>query len=146
MIALGAGAIKPCLSAFGADQFDTADTTAKGSFFSLYYLAVTIGALLAGTVIVWIQDNYGWTLGFGVLTVLLGIALTNLISGSKFYRYRKPIGSPLTRMCQVIVAATRKFSVNFPDDESLLRKATESSGMGQGGQGNGQLENTPGFR
>jgi solute carrier family 15 (peptide/histidine transporter), member 3/4 len=143
MIALGAGATKPCMSAFGADQFDAADTTAKGSFFSFYYLVVTLGALLAGTIIVWIQDNYGWTFGFSVLTVLLAIALMTFLSGSKFYRYRKPIGSPLTRMCQVIVAATRKFSMDFPDDGSLLHKSTESSEICQK---NRNLENTPEFR
>ncbi|KAF3328011.1 protein NRT1/ PTR FAMILY 8.3-like protein [Carex littledalei] len=139
MIAFGAGATKPCMSAFGADQFDTADTTAMGSFFSFYYLTITIGALFAGTVIVWIQDNYGWTLGFGVLTIVLGIGFTNFISGSKFYRYRKPIGSPLTRMCQVIVAATRKFNLDLPKDESLLHNATEKSGIRK-------LESTPEFR
>ncbi|KAJ4774309.1 Protein NRT1/ PTR FAMILY 8.5 [Rhynchospora pubera] len=142
MVALGVGSIKPCMSAFGADQFDDADTTAKGSFFSFYYLTVTIGALLAGTVVVWIQDNYGWTIGFGLLTILIGLAFTNLVFGSKFYRYRKPVGSPLTRMCQVIVAATRKFNMDLPENESLLCKATEKSEMSVG---NEELENTPEF-
>ncbi|KAJ3690141.1 hypothetical protein LUZ61_019305 [Rhynchospora tenuis] len=142
MVALGYGATKPCMSAFGADQFDDADTTAKGSFFSFYYLTLTIGALLAGTVVVWIQDNYGWTIGFGLLTILIGLAFTNLVCGSKFYRYRKPIGSPLTRMCQVIVAATRKFNMDLPVNESLLYKKTEKLEISQG---IGELETTPEF-
>ncbi|KAJ4803334.1 Protein NRT1/ PTR FAMILY 5.1 [Rhynchospora pubera] len=45
-------------------------------------------------------------------------------------------------MCQVIVAATRKFNMDLPENESLLCKATEKSEMRQG---NEDLENTPEF-
>ncbi|KAF7049827.1 hypothetical protein CFC21_058295 [Triticum aestivum] len=60
MIALGTGGIKPCVSSFGADQFDDSDPTERvkqGSFFNWFYFCINIGALVAGTVIVWIQDN-----------------------------------------------------------------------------------------
>ncbi|KAJ3703009.1 hypothetical protein LUZ61_006714 [Rhynchospora tenuis] len=87
MISLGAGSIKPCLSAFGADQFDETDRKAKASFFSWYYLAFKIGAFVASTVIVWIQDNYGWTIGFGILTLLVGIAFMGLKAGSGYYSF-----------------------------------------------------------
>ncbi|KAF2938213.1 hypothetical protein DAI22_03g102200 [Oryza sativa Japonica Group] len=60
MIALGTGGIKPCVSSFGADQFDDsdpADRVKKGSFFNWFYFCINIGAFVSGTVIVWIQDN-----------------------------------------------------------------------------------------
>ncbi|VAH88549.1 unnamed protein product [Triticum turgidum subsp. durum] len=60
MIALGTGGIKPCVSSFGADQFDDSDPTERvkqGSFFNWFYFCINVGALLSGTVIVWIQDN-----------------------------------------------------------------------------------------
>ncbi|KAJ1686811.1 hypothetical protein LUZ63_018201 [Rhynchospora breviuscula] len=87
MISLGAGSIKPCLSTFGADQFGNTDRRAKASFFSWYYLSVRVAALFASTVIVWIQDNYGWTIGFGIPTLLAGIAFTVLMAGSRYYSF-----------------------------------------------------------
>ncbi|KAF3322071.1 protein NRT1/ PTR FAMILY 8.3-like protein [Carex littledalei] len=142
MISLGSGSIKPCLSGFGADQFDNTDTRAKSSFFSWYYLSIKIGGFIACTVIIWIQDNYGWTIGFGILTLLSGIAFLSFMAGSGYYRYRKPNGSPLTRLCQVIVAASRKYNMNFPEDNSLLYQAKEKSAIVQE---NEELEHTPGF-
>ncbi|XP_078158737.1 protein NRT1/ PTR FAMILY 8.3-like [Carex rostrata] len=142
MISLGSGSIKPCLSAFGANQLDNTDTRAKASFFSWYYLSIKIGAFMASTVVVWIQDIYGWTIVFGIATLLVGIAFLSLISGSGNYRYRKPSGSPFTRLCQVIVAASRKFNMKFPEDNSLLYQAKPKLAIVQE---NVESEHTPGF-
>ncbi|KAJ6865204.1 hypothetical protein NC651_035697 [Populus alba x Populus x berolinensis] len=49
MIALGTGGIKPCVSSFGADQFDETDETErkrKSSFFNWFYLSINIGSKL----------------------------------------------------------------------------------------------------
>ncbi|KAF3340815.1 protein NRT1/ PTR FAMILY 8.3-like protein [Carex littledalei] len=142
MISLGSGSIKPCLSAFGADQFDNTDTRAKASFFSWYYLSIKIAVFIASTVVVWIQDNYGWTIVFGIATLLVGIAFLSLVSGSGYYRYRKRSGSPFTRLCQVIVAASRKYNMNFPEDNSLLYQAKGKLAIVQE---NEELEHTPRF-
>ncbi|KAJ4819980.1 Protein NRT1/ PTR FAMILY 8.5 [Rhynchospora pubera] len=127
MISLGAGSIKPCLSTFGADQFANTDRRAKASFFSWYYLSIRVATLFASTVIVWIQDNYGWTIGFGIPTLLAGIGFTGLMAGSRYYRYRKPSGSPFTRLCQVIVAASKKHNLSLPENYSLLYQGKEKS-------------------
>ncbi|KAF2310036.1 hypothetical protein GH714_006260 [Hevea brasiliensis] len=53
LIALGTGGIKPCVSSFGADQFDEADekeVTNKFSFFNWFFFAINMGALLGITV------------------------------------------------------------------------------------------------
>ncbi|XP_078166057.1 protein NRT1/ PTR FAMILY 8.3-like [Carex rostrata] len=142
MISLGSGTIKPCLSAFGADQFDKTDTRAKASFFSWYYLSIKIAGFIASTVVVWIQDKYGWTVGFGIPTLLVGTAFLGLMSGTGFYRYCKPSGSPFTRLCQVIVAASRKYNMNFPEDNSLFYQA---KGKLENVQENEELDHTPGF-
>ncbi|GKA35646.1 NRT1/ PTR family 8.2-like protein [Tanacetum coccineum] len=62
-MALGTGGIKPCVSSYGADQFDDADEVEKkhkSSFFNWFYLSINVGALIASTLLVWIQDNVGW--------------------------------------------------------------------------------------
>ncbi|KAJ4769120.1 Protein NRT1/ PTR FAMILY 8.1 [Rhynchospora pubera] len=53
LIALGTGGIKPCVSSFGADQFDEADPRekkSKSSFFNWFYFSINIGALIAASV------------------------------------------------------------------------------------------------
>lgn len=123
MIALGTGGIKPCVSSFGADQFDDTDPVErvkKGSFFNWFYFSINIGALISSSLIVWIQDNYGWDLGFGIPTLFMGLAIGSFFAGTVLYRFQKPGGSPLTRMCQVVVASLHKWRVDVPDDSTLL--------------------------
>ncbi|CAN6727951.1 unnamed protein product [Malus baccata var. baccata] len=123
LIALGTGGIKPCVSSFGADQFDDTDKTErvkKGSFFNWFYFSINIGALISSSLLVWVQDNAGWGLGFGIPTLFMGIAIFSFFSGTPLYRFQKPGGSPVTRMCQVLVASFRKWNLDVPKDSSLL--------------------------
>ncbi|KAL6961869.1 hypothetical protein U1Q18_043004 [Sarracenia purpurea var. burkii] len=130
LIALGTGGIKPCVSSFGADQFDDTDPkerVKKGSFFNWFYFSINIGAFISSTVIVWIQENVGWGLGFGIPTLLLGIAIASFFSGTPLYRFQNPEGSPLTRVCQVLVASFRKWNLEAPTDHSLLYEAPDKT-------------------
>eukprot|EP00262_Sarcandra_glabra_P012222 TRINITY_DN3106_c0_g2_i3.p1 TRINITY_DN3106_c0_g2~~TRINITY_DN3106_c0_g2_i3.p1 ORF type:complete len:585 (+),score=97.19 TRINITY_DN3106_c0_g2_i3:144-1898(+) len=123
LMALGTGGIKPCVSSFGADQFDDTNPTErmkKGSFFNWFYFSINIGALISSSLIVWIQDNAGWGLGFGIPTLFMGLAIGSFFSGTALYRFQKPGGSPLTRLCQVLVASFRKWNIDVPSDSSLL--------------------------
>lgn len=123
LIALGTGGIKPCVSSFGADQFDDTDPeerVRKGSFFNWFYFSINIGALVSGTFIVWIQENKGWGLGFAVPAFFMGVAIFSFLIGTPLYRFQKPGGSPITRMCQVLVASFHKRNLPLPTDSSLL--------------------------
>ncbi|XVE85541.1 hypothetical protein DITRI_Ditri17bG0098500 [Diplodiscus trichospermus] len=123
LIALGTGGIKPCVSSFGADQFDDTDPkerVKKGSFFNWFYFSINIGALVSSSLIVWIQDNAGWGLGFGIPALFMGLAIASFFSGTPLYRFQKPGGSPITRMCQVLVASFHKWNLKVPEDSSFL--------------------------
>lgn len=143
MIALGTGGIKPCVSSFGADQFDETDETErkkKSSFFNWFYFSINVGALIASSILVWIQMNVGWGWGFGVPAVAMAIAVVFFFAGSRMYRLQKPGGSPLTRIAQVIVASCRKFNIKVPEDKSsLYETADEECNI----QGSRKLEHTP---
>ncbi|KAM3192392.1 hypothetical protein ACQJBY_069551 [Aegilops geniculata] len=127
LVALGTGGIKPCATALGADQFDVTDPAervAKGSFFNWYYFSINIGSLLSATLLVWVQNNIGWTVGLAIPTVLIGFGLAVFVAGGKIYRY-KPLGvggSPLTRVFQVVVAAARNCRLELPDDASAVHE------------------------
>ncbi|WCJ28429.1 Major facilitator superfamily protein [Euphorbia peplus] len=128
LIALGTGGIKPCVSSFGADQFDESDESEKkkkSSFFNWFYFSINIGALIASSVLVWIQMNVGWGWGFGIPTVAMAIAVVFFFGGSKLYRLQKPGGSPFTRIFQVIVAAFRKMHIQVPADKSNLYETVD---------------------
>ncbi|GAA0155637.1 transporter [Lithospermum erythrorhizon] len=128
LIALGTGGIKPCVSSFGADQFDDTDQkerVKKGSFFNWFYFTINIGALISSSLIVWIQENLGWGIGFGIPALFMGISVASFFSGTSLYRFQKPGGSPLTRICQVLVAAFRKCSLPVPHDCNLLFETSD---------------------
>ncbi|KAG2670015.1 hypothetical protein I3760_14G064200 [Carya illinoinensis] len=129
LIALGTGGIKPCVSSYGADQFDDNDEVekkSKGSFFNWFYFSINIGALIASSVLVYIQDHVGWGWGFGIPAVAMAIAVLSFFSGTRLYRNQKPGGSPLTRICQVVVASFRKRKVEVPADKSLLYETADA--------------------
>ncbi|PON63695.1 Proton-dependent oligopeptide transporter [Trema orientale] len=135
LIALGTGGIKPCVSSFGADQFDDSDEAEKknkSSFFNWFYFSINIGALVASSVLVWIQTNVGWSWGFGIPAAAMAIAVMSFFSGTRLYRNQRPGGSPLTRICQVIVASLRKFRVEVPKDKSLLYETTDEESVVKG--------------
>ncbi|KAJ0494649.1 putative proton-dependent oligopeptide transporter family, PTR2 family proton/oligopeptide symporter [Helianthus annuus] len=92
----------------------------KGSFFNWFYFSINIGALISSSLIVWIQDNKGWGLGFGIPALFMGVAIISFFLGTPLYRFQKPGGSPITRMCQVLVASFRKWNLPLPIDASLL--------------------------
>ncbi|KAL6608051.1 hypothetical protein ACP70R_041114 [Stipagrostis hirtigluma subsp. patula] len=108
LVAVGSGGIKPCTSALGADQFDSADPAervSKGSFFNWFFFSISAGSLLSSTVLVWVQDEVGWGVGFAIPMALTVLGLAVFVAGRKVYRYKKQEGSPLTRVSQVVVAA-----------------------------------------
>lgn len=146
LIALGTGGIKPCVSSFGADQFDDTDPQErirKGSFFNWFYFSINIGALISSTVIVWVQDNAGWGLGFGIPALFMGIAIASFFSGTSLYRFQRPGGSPLTRMCQVLVASFRKWNMEVPMDSTLLYETQDKFSAIEGSR---KLEHTEEFK
>ncbi|XP_066387207.1 protein NRT1/ PTR FAMILY 8.3-like isoform X1 [Miscanthus floridulus] len=129
LAAIASGGVKPCISAFGADQFDVNDPVElvkKGSFFNWYFFLTTTSSLLSGTVIVWLQDNVGWAVSYVIPTVLMFICFPAFLAGSRVYRFRKMGVSPLTSILQVVFAAVRKWHIKLPDDSSLLYEQANS--------------------
>jgi peptide/histidine transporter 3/4 len=123
LVALGTGGIKPCIWPFGADQFDDTDPREKGkkgSFFNWFYFFNNIGALISTSLVVLVQEDVGWGLGYGIPTLVMGIGIAIFFLGTPFYRLQRPGGSPLTRICQVLVASFHKRNVEGPEDNSLL--------------------------
>lgn len=121
--ALGTGGLKSSVSGFGSDQFDDSDNEEKKQmikFFNWFYFFVSIGSLAAVTVLVYIQDNKGRRWGYGICACAIVMALLVFLSGTRKYRFKKLVGSPLTQIAEVFVAAMRKRNMEFPSDSSFI--------------------------
>ncbi|CAH8368798.1 unnamed protein product [Eruca vesicaria subsp. sativa] len=117
LIALGNGGYQPNIATFGADQFDEEhpkEGYSKIAFFSYFYLALNLGSLFSNTILGYFEDEGMWALGFWASTGSAILALILFLVGTPRYRYFKPTGNPLSRFCQVLVAATKKSSVEAP--------------------------------
>lgn len=146
MVALGTGGIKPCVSSFGADQFDEnneIELKKKTSFFNWFYFSINIGGLFSASVLVYIQNNVSWGLGFGIPAVAMGIAICSFFFGTPLYRHQKPSGSPLTRIFQVLVAAIRKWRTKVPSNELELHEVDHKLSVIEGSR---KLKHTTKFR
>ncbi|XP_051152805.1 protein NRT1/ PTR FAMILY 5.2-like [Andrographis paniculata] len=122
-LALGTGGTKPNISTIGADQFDEFDPKEKGqklSFFNWWMFSIFLGTLFANTILVYIQDNVGWALGYGLPTIGLVISLMIFLAGTPFYRHKVPVGSPFMKMAKVIVASISKWKMDIPTDPKEL--------------------------
>ncbi|KAL1328418.1 protein NRT1/ PTR FAMILY 8.3-like isoform X1 [Arachis hypogaea] len=146
LIAVGTGGIKPCIWPFGADQFDDTDhkeRASKALFFNWNYFTSNIGALIATTILVWTEENIGWGLGYGIAASFIGIGMIVFFLGTRTYRFLRPGGSPITRICQVVVASLHKRKLEVPQDTSLLYETVaENSSV----EGSLKLEHTNGLR
>ncbi|CAH8297704.1 unnamed protein product [Eruca vesicaria subsp. sativa] len=110
-LSIGTGGIRPCSIPFGVDQFDQrTEEGVKGvaSFFNWYYLTFTVVMLITQTVVVYIQDQVSWIIGFSIPTGLMACALVMFFAGMRLYIYVKPEGSIFSSIAQVIVAARKK--------------------------------------
>ncbi|XP_051116838.1 protein NRT1/ PTR FAMILY 2.8 [Andrographis paniculata] len=111
LVALGAGGIRPCNIAFGADQFDT--STNKGriqlqSFFNWWYFSFTIALIIALTGVVYVQTNISWSIGFAIPTACFALSTAVFWFGRHTYLYKSPEGSVFVDMAKVVVAAFRR--------------------------------------
>ncbi|KAM7407392.1 hypothetical protein PAMA_003222 [Pampus argenteus] len=108
LIALGTGGIKPCVAAFGGDQFSDHQEKQRRTFFSVFYLCINGGSLMS-TIITPIlraqecgihsQQNC-YPLAFGVPAALMLVALVVFIVGSGMYYKAEPQGNIMLDVCK----------------------------------------------
>ncbi|KAJ8534641.1 hypothetical protein K7X08_016369 [Anisodus acutangulus] len=125
IVAIGTGGTKPNISTMGADQFDDYEPKErfqKLSFFNWWMFSIFLGTLFSNTFLVYLQDNVGWGVGYGLPTTGLAVSIMVFLSGTRYYRHKTPSGSPFTRIAQVLVAAARKWKVVVPNDPKELHE------------------------
>ncbi|CAB3368271.1 Hypothetical predicted protein [Cloeon dipterum] len=109
LIAFGTGGIKPCVSAFGGDQFVLpAQQVQLEKFFSLFYLSINAGSLISTFLTPILREDVQcfekdcYTLGFGVPAALMVVATIIFVTGKPLYRMTKPEGNIVVKVCKII--------------------------------------------
>ncbi|KAI9083042.1 hypothetical protein K1719_034946 [Acacia pycnantha] len=137
LVAFGQGGHKPCVQAFGADQFDEhhpEECKARSSFFTWWYCTMCGGILAALLTLNYIQDNFSWVLGFGIPCLVMIMALIVFLLGTKTYRFHiegHKDKSPFMRIGRVFAVALRNRRKSLSniviDEESCTQKAHQYS-------------------
>jgi peptide/histidine transporter 3/4 len=146
LISVGTGGVKSALLPLGADQYDDSDveqSKQKQAFFSWFFMAINIGVFFSGTVVVWVQQNVAWSLGFAISSVCLIVATVAFFVGTPIYRVHLPTGSPLKSLVAVFVASFKKRKVEVPADTTILFEGDDAN-LTNAGQN--KLAHTDGFR
>ncbi|TVU48699.1 hypothetical protein EJB05_08344 [Eragrostis curvula] len=134
LTALGTGGLKSSVSGFGSDQFDETDEserTRMARFFSWFFFFISIGSLLAVTVLVYVQDKVGRPWGYGVCVAAILVGLVVFLAGTAKYRFKKLVGSPLTQIAAVTSAAWRKRAMPMPSDPAMLYDVHDAAAAGE---------------
>lgn len=94
-IAFGTGGIKPCVSAFGGDQFGPGQERELQRFFSFFYVSINAGSLLSTSITPILRKDVQcydrpdcYPLAFGVPAVLMVVALALFILGKFLTKYK----------------------------------------------------------
>ena len=74
LISIGAGGIKPCVSAHVGDQFGKTNSIFLTNVFSWFYLSINLGAFVSTLLTPYLLHNYGPWLAFGIPGLLMFIA------------------------------------------------------------------------
>ncbi|KAL3528727.1 hypothetical protein ACH5RR_008049 [Cinchona calisaya] len=122
LMSIGAGGIRSSSLAFGADQMDSKRNPNNHrfleSYFGWYYAATSLSVLIALTGIVYIQDHFGWKVGFGIPVILMFLSSLLFFLASPFYIKKETTTSLFTGFAQVITAAYRNRKLALPPPDS----------------------------
>ncbi|XP_076916998.1 protein NRT1/ PTR FAMILY 1.2-like [Bidens hawaiensis] len=119
IMSIGAGGVRPCSLAFGADQIDSKDNLKRQrvleSFFGWYYSTAITAVMIAFTAIVYIQDRHGWRVGFGIPVILMFLSTFFFVVAYPLYYKMKVKKSVFTSFCQVIWVTWKNRKLKLPD-------------------------------
>lgn len=117
VIGFGTGGIKPCVSAFGADQFDKGQERMLSIYFSMFYFSINAGSMISTFIspIFRAQPCLGqdscYPLSFGVPAVLMVVATGIFMVGSPWYRKNPPTENVFGEVARLVGGAlSNKFS------------------------------------
>ena len=109
LIAIGAGGIKPSVSAFVGDQFGNCDESLFAGVYGFFFWAINLGAFFGYALIPAIRDRAGYSWAFGVPGIFMALATLVFWLGRPGYIRQPPsIASRKPGLWKVLVAAWQR--------------------------------------
>ncbi len=90
IIALGAGGIKPCVSAFVGDQVGGFDSKTMTRVYAAFYWSINFGSFFSFLVIPWVHKNWGYSWAFAIPGIFMALATFVFWCGRKQYLHKAP--------------------------------------------------------
>ena len=90
LIAIGAGGIKPCVSAFVGDQFGEGNEKGLTRVYGWFYWTINFGATFGFALIPLLREKAGYGWAFGVPGIAMGVATLVFWLGRKKYLRQPP--------------------------------------------------------
>ncbi len=97
LIAIGAGGIKPCVSAHVGDQFGATNCHLLPRVFGWFYFSINLGAFVSSLLTPWLLNRYGAPVAFGVPGLLMLIATLTFWAGRYRFVHIRPGGMHFVR-------------------------------------------------
>jgi solute carrier family 15 oligopeptide transporter 1 len=121
LIAFGSGGIKPCVAAFGGEQFKLPQQAKQlGIFFSIFYFAINLGSFISTSVTPILREdihcfgqNDCFPLGFGLPAALMAVSILIFLGGKFLYKIVPPQGNMFVKVCKCIGVSWRSLKRIF---------------------------------
>ncbi|CAF4078599.1 unnamed protein product [Rotaria sp. Silwood2] len=113
LISFGTGGIKPCVSAFGADQISLSNPKRLSRFFAFFYFSINLGSLISTLITPVLRSQvhcFGYdcyALAFGIPSLLMLISIIIFVAGTSLYKRVPPKENIIVRFMAVILRAIR---------------------------------------
>ncbi|XP_076908540.1 protein NRT1/ PTR FAMILY 1.2-like [Bidens hawaiensis] len=119
LISTDSACIKPCSMAFGADQFKHHNNPRlMDSYFNWYYATLAVSAVITSTVVVYIQDHFGWRVGFAVPVLVMLFSTLVFLLGSSLYVKVKVDKITFSGFVQVLIVAFKNRKIRLLPSDS----------------------------
>jgi POT family proton-dependent oligopeptide transporter len=119
LIAIGAGGIKPCVSAFVGDQFGAGEKALMQRVYGWFYWSINLGSAAAYMLIPVLLRRVGPSVAFAVPGIAMAAALLVYWAGTKHYVMAPPSGPNPHGFLRVVADAVRKLGTGHPGQHWL---------------------------
>jgi solute carrier family 15 (oligopeptide transporter), member 1 len=141
LIGFGSGGIKPCVAAFGGDQFKIPEQAKQlATFFSFFYFSINAGSLISTTLTPILREDvhcFGdldcFSLAFGVPGALMIVSIVVFVAGKSMYTVKKPEGNVIVDVSKCIwvrfdlkLIELRFTLILFPFKNAITEKSAQS--------------------
>ncbi|GJN29169.1 hypothetical protein PR202_gb17366 [Eleusine coracana subsp. coracana] len=147
LISIGQAGYNPSLQAFGADQLDIGDDDDSGmdveekgkmksKFFQWWYFGICTGSLMGNSILPYIQDNFGWGLGFAIPCGIMALSVVAFLCCTPLYTQKQPESTETSTRTSIIKVlksilgnvGSRKISLPSKEDNANTGSELEMQG------------------